>query len=186
MVTVDNRRLQLVAAFAADAHRGQERFPGVPYIVHPFVVMSSVLKHAEDFGGNLQIAAETALLHDTREDNPLVTRQKIVEVTGSELVADAVDALTKDRAIAGKQSQLEDSLRRCLLIGPWVLGVKGLDREDNWNPGTVPPHWKPAWRLDYLKEGQVVVDALARNGPAGVYQSLLTSMERYRECAVLS
>lgn len=181
-MSIDNRKLQVIAGFAAQMHRNQVRFPGVPYIVHPMAVMSMVLENASDFGEFTMAAAATALLHDTLEDNPEeASVERILQITEMPIVADAVQALTKNRGVRGKRAQLEDSIQRCLQVGIWVLGVKGLDRVDNYNPATVPPHWQPQWRYDYIEEGRAIMEALQVNGPACIHKALARAEQRYRD-----
>ena len=179
----DSNRLRSVAAFATKAHEGQERMPGVPYIVHPFSVMASIMNHPDDFGADLEVAALTGLLHDVLEDNHRIVIRDIMEVTGSERVCKGVLALTKDKSIAGKAAQIIDSVRRCLLAGPWVVGVKGIDRAENWNAATMPPHWQPSWNIDYVYEGDPILNAVIECKLFSIRTTMLTARGQYLAAA---
>ncbi len=72
----------------AEAHEGQTRKTGEPYILHPVAVASILAKLRMD---HHSVAA--AVLHDTIEDTPL-TKEQIAEQFGAE-VADLVDGVTK-------------------------------------------------------------------------------------------
>lgn len=81
---------QITAAFllSHDAHQGQQRTSGEPYITHP-VAVARIL-------AMMRMDAQTimaALLHDVLEDTPM-TRQQLVERFG-EQVADLVEGVSK-------------------------------------------------------------------------------------------
>jgi len=75
-------------AFGAQAHSGQQRKTGEPYIAHPLAV-AEILADLHVDGGTLC----AALLHDVIEDTA-ATRTQIAEQFGEE-VASLVDAVTK-------------------------------------------------------------------------------------------
>ena len=75
--------------FALDAHQGQVRKSGEPYIIHPLFVASILTKLMID---PPTIAA--AFLHDTVEDCERITLQTISTIFGEE-VARLVDGVTK-------------------------------------------------------------------------------------------
>ncbi len=72
----------------ANAHEGQTRKTGEPYIFHPVAVARILANMRMDYGS---VAA--AILHDTIEDTPL-TRKEIESRFGEE-IADLVDGVTK-------------------------------------------------------------------------------------------
>ena len=83
--------LELVNAayrFSEEAHRGQKRLSGEPYITHPLAVASALVEWRMD-----SQAIIAALLHDVMEDTP-VGKMQIVERFGKK-VADLVDGLSK-------------------------------------------------------------------------------------------
>ena len=74
--------------FSEEAHRGQKRLSGEPYITHPLAVASALAEWRMDAQ-----AIIAALLHDVMEDTP-VGKMQIAERFGKK-VADLVDGLSK-------------------------------------------------------------------------------------------
>ena len=97
--------------FAEQAHAGQVRKSGDPYIVHPMTVASILTELMID---PPTIAA--ALLHDTVEDVEKVTVEAIQEQFGEE-VARLVDGVTKLNRLefADREEQQAESLRKMIL-----------------------------------------------------------------------
>lgn len=96
--------------YAANAHKGQKRFSGEPYIVHPLEVAKILAE--------LEIDLETivaGLLHDLVEDTG-VTLDDISERFGSE-IALLVDGVTKLSRIEfkSKEEQHAENLRKMFL-----------------------------------------------------------------------
>ncbi len=73
-------------SLAAEAHEGQYRWDGSPYITHPLRVMEAIGYASDSF-------ATAAVLHDTVEDT-FVTLDQIKDNFGEE-VREIVDCLTK-------------------------------------------------------------------------------------------
>jgi GTP pyrophosphokinase len=82
--------------FADQAHAGQVRDDGSPYILHPISVLQILWSASIDLPLEASIAA---VLHDVLEDTP-TTREDIVFLAG-EGVAHAVSLLTRPRKIPG-------------------------------------------------------------------------------------
>jgi guanosine-3',5'-bis(diphosphate) 3'-pyrophosphohydrolase len=104
------QRVMQAYGVGAQAHAGQERKSGEPYITHP-VAVARVL-------AELGMDAETiiaALLHDTLEDTEL-TREALAAEFG-EVVADLVDGVTKlDKMRFGSRQEADaESFRKMLL-----------------------------------------------------------------------
>ncbi|HEY0199437.1 MAG TPA: bifunctional (p)ppGpp synthetase/guanosine-3',5'-bis(diphosphate) 3'-pyrophosphohydrolase [Rhodanobacter sp.] len=94
----------------AEAHAGQERKSGEPYITHP-VAVAGIL-------AELGLDAETiisAILHDTLEDTEL-SRESLAAEFG-EVVADLVDGVTKldKMRFSSRQEADAESFRKMLL-----------------------------------------------------------------------
>ncbi len=126
----DQRRLLRRAwAVGADAHAGQTRKSGEPYITHPVAVATVLAEQKLD--------AETliaAILHDTLEDTPL-SREAIAAEFG-ETVAELVDGVTKlDKLhFADRQEAAAESFRKMLLAMARdlrVIMIKLADRLHN-------------------------------------------------------
>ena len=88
--------IQNAIAFATQAHQGQVRKSGEPYIVHPLLV-SCIVTY---FGGDEEMVC-AALLHDVVEDTPY-TLEEVKRDYGAD-VASLVDGLTKIVAIRAEE-----------------------------------------------------------------------------------
>ncbi|NII09803.1 bifunctional (p)ppGpp synthetase/guanosine-3',5'-bis(diphosphate) 3'-pyrophosphohydrolase [Oleiagrimonas sp. C23AA] len=104
------RQVRQAYLIGAEAHAGQTRKSGEPYITHPVAVARILAEQAMD--------AETiiaAILHDTLEDTGLA-RERIVECFG-ETVAELVDGVTKLDAVrfSSRQEAAAESFRKMLL-----------------------------------------------------------------------
>ncbi|HEY6544945.1 MAG TPA: bifunctional (p)ppGpp synthetase/guanosine-3',5'-bis(diphosphate) 3'-pyrophosphohydrolase [Dokdonella sp.] len=103
-------RVRRAYEVGAEAHEGQTRKSGEPYITHP-VAVAGIL-------AELGLDAETiiaAILHDTLEDTSL-TRERITTEFGS-TVAELVDGVTKlDKVrFSSRQEAAAESFRKMLL-----------------------------------------------------------------------
>jgi (p)ppGpp synthase/HD superfamily hydrolase len=90
-------------AVAAEAHRGQTRHDGSPYLAHPLRVCELLAEAGAD-----ETTLAAALLHDGVEDSEL-TVGAVVERFGIE-IGELVGALTEDERI-GSWSERKDALR---------------------------------------------------------------------------
>ncbi|NBX44028.1 MAG: bifunctional (p)ppGpp synthetase/guanosine-3',5'-bis(diphosphate) 3'-pyrophosphohydrolase [Gammaproteobacteria bacterium] len=123
------QRIQSAALFAADAHRGQKRKTGEPYIAHPLAA-ATVL-------ADLRVDADTivaAILHDVIEDTPIAKEELAVSFGVN--VADIVDGVTKLDQIQFKSREeaQAESFRKMLLAmvrDLRVILVKLADRLHN-------------------------------------------------------
>ena len=82
--------LERALLFAKDAHKGQKRATGEPYIIHPIAVCEILMNYQAD-----HTTLIAALLHDVVEDTS-VTLPEIGDSFGSE-VALIVEGLTKEK-----------------------------------------------------------------------------------------
>jgi len=96
--------------FARDAHEGQTRSSGDPYITHPIAVARIALEMQLDL-----YSVMSALLHDVLEDTR-ATRQELVTAFGDE-VATIVDGLSKLNYLEfkTKEEAQAESFRKMLL-----------------------------------------------------------------------
>jgi len=134
----DVERIQAAYDFAFQAHEGQRRRSGEPYITHPVAVA--------DLLADLRLDAQTliaAILHDVMEDTPTV-KEEITTRFGTE-VAELVDGVSKLDQIQFKsrrEAQAE-SFRKMLLAmvrDIRVIMVKLADRTHNMRTlGSMPP-----------------------------------------------
>ena len=124
--------------FGAQAHEGQKRLSGEPYIAHPVAVA--------DILADLHLDAQTivaAILHDVIEDTP-TAKGEIAERFGAE-VAELVDGVSKlDQIQFRSRAEAQaESFRKMLLAmvrDIRVVMVKLADRTHNMRTlGAVPP-----------------------------------------------
>jgi len=104
------REIGRAYALARDAHEGQTRHSGEPYITHPLAVAGIVLDMHLD-----HVSVMGALLHDVVEDTD-VQRADLVEAFG-ETVAHVVDGLSKLSHLEArsKEEAQAESFRKMLL-----------------------------------------------------------------------
>jgi len=134
----DVEQVQAAYDFAFQAHDGQRRRSGEPYITHPVAVA--------DLLADLRLDAQTmiaAILHDVMEDTP-IAKEEITTRFGAE-VAELVDGVSKLDQIQFKsrrEAQAE-SFRKMLLAmvrDIRVIMVKLADRTHNMRTlGAMPP-----------------------------------------------
>jgi len=115
--------------FGADAHSGQFRKSGEPYICHPLSVAITLAEMNMDARGII-----AAILHDVIEDTP-VSKQQITDNFSKE-VADLVDAVTKLTKLDNKshaEAQAENVRKMLLAMAKdlRVIIVKLADRLHN-------------------------------------------------------
>ncbi|HEX6571960.1 MAG TPA: bifunctional GTP diphosphokinase/guanosine-3',5'-bis pyrophosphate 3'-pyrophosphohydrolase [Steroidobacteraceae bacterium] len=131
-------RVQEAYDFAFQAHDGQRRRSGEPYITHPVAVA--------DLLADLRLDAQTmiaAILHDVMEDTPN-TKDEITERFGRE-VAELVDGVSKlDQVQVRSRAEAQaESFRKMLLAmvrDIRVIMVKLADRTHNMRTlGAMPP-----------------------------------------------
>ena len=130
---------------AKQAHEGQKRMSGEPYIIHPCHVASILL----DLGMDASTVA-AGFLHDVLEDTD-VPREKLVEEFGEEVTSlvDGVTKLTKLQFKSKAQAEAEN-LRKMLLAMAKdlrVIIIKFADRLHNMRS------------LDYMPEESQIATA---------------------------
>ncbi|MEZ5652424.1 MAG: bifunctional (p)ppGpp synthetase/guanosine-3',5'-bis(diphosphate) 3'-pyrophosphohydrolase [Burkholderiaceae bacterium] len=165
----DQRRIRDAYRFGDEAHLGQFRSSGEPYISHPIAV-------AEICAG-WKLDAESimaALLHDTVEDTS-VSKQDVLEHFGSQ-VAEIVDGLSKlDRvSISSREARQAESFRKMLLAmarDVRVILIKLADRLHNMRTiGVLGPEKRRRIAFETL---QVYAPIASRLGLYKLYRELL-------------
>jgi GTP pyrophosphokinase len=126
--------------FARDAHAGQTRLSGEPYVTHCVEVARIVSELGLD-----ATSAAAALLHDTVEDTSVTLED--IEARFGPSVAAIVDGVTKlDRLhFSSKEAQQAATVRKMLvsMARDWrVLVIKLADRLHNMRTVSVMPEWK--------------------------------------------
>ncbi len=145
--------------YASIAHKEQKTPKGLPYITHVVSVAMEVIHACEESKMEVKkadMAITCALLHDVIEDTEF-TYDDIFDEFGLE-VAEGVDALTKDKKLATKQLQIQDSIEKLLGQPYEVQMVKLADRIANL---TQPPEsWDGQKIFNYHKEAKFIMSCL--------------------------
>jgi len=104
----DLARVKDAFLFASEAHEGQKRNTGAPYITHPIAVATIVAEELE-LGANSVIAA---FLHDVVEDTPFTVED--ISSRFGEDVAFLVDAVTKRKKEKYEYTKQIDNYKQIL------------------------------------------------------------------------
>lgn len=125
----DVELLRRAHATAAEAHAGQVRKTGDPYITHPTTVAYMLAQYGLD-----EDTIAAAFLHDTVEDTPLTLEQVEAEFGGD--IASLIDGVTKlDRVRYSNREQAQAASIRKMVIAMArdvrVLIIKLFDRLHN-------------------------------------------------------
>jgi GTP diphosphokinase / guanosine-3',5'-bis(diphosphate) 3'-diphosphatase len=120
----DLLKVKVGLSFMKDAHEGQNRAHGGPYIVHPLrVTLDIIQNHGLDLNRTI-----SSLLHDVVEDNPEISLDEINLRFGQE-VANSVNLLSKSvGGIIKERSIYEEDL---INAPEYVKLIKVYDRIDN-------------------------------------------------------
>ncbi len=126
----DRQAIRKALDLAAEAHRGQKRKTGEPYITHPIAVAEICVKEI----GLGPTAVVCALLHDVVEDTP-VSLDVIRERFGNQ-VALIVDGLTKLNKMKMEEPHYHQArnlthVMRAMLMDVRVVLIKMADRLHN-------------------------------------------------------
>ncbi|MBI3098933.1 MAG: bifunctional (p)ppGpp synthetase/guanosine-3',5'-bis(diphosphate) 3'-pyrophosphohydrolase [Planctomycetes bacterium] len=145
------RTLARAVTFAAEAHRGQVRDDGAPYLAHPI----RVCEWLRSIGGEDDVEVLcAAVLHDTIEDSG-TTFDDVAEVFGAR-VAKLVAALSNDTRLP-KPERKSAMIAHAPQLPPEAKRVKLADRLDN----VLDFHaWSAARQSRYLEESRRLLAAL--------------------------
>ncbi len=171
----DLSNVRLAYRYADQAHLGQLRNSGEPYITHPIAVASQCAEWKLDAQ-----ALMAALLHDAMEDCG-ITKTDLVERFGSS-VAELVDGLTKLDKLqfnTREESQAE-SFRKMLLAmarDVRVILIKLADRSHNMRTLSDAPHEK--WQRIASETLDVYAPIAYRLGLNQTYRELQDLSFRY-------
>jgi (p)ppGpp synthase/HD superfamily hydrolase len=155
--------------FATNAHAGQTRSGGDPYIGHP-VRVANIIKQFKD-SHNIDALISAAYLHDTIEDTD-TTHHALHDLFGG-LVASLVVELTSDVdqiKQVGKKEYLAKKMAHDM--SSYALVIKLADRLDNVQDIATAKDAK--WRARYRAETEHIMDYLERNRVlSGTHQKLI-------------
>ncbi len=144
--------------YATQAHSGQTRSGGEPYIGHPVRVAQIIEKYKQSHNIDALIAA--AYLHDTIEDTD-TTHEALHDLFGG-LVASLVQELTSDLEKikqVGKKEYLAKKMAH--EMSSWGLLIKLADRLDNVKD--IATAKTPEWRARYRDETLHIMDYIEQN-----------------------
>ncbi len=115
--------------FGAEAHEGQQRMSGEPYITHPLAVARILAQMRMDYQGII-----AAILHDVIEDTPTAKEQIATEFSSE--VAELVDGVSKitQMDFASKAEAQAENFRKMMLAmvkDIRVIMIKLADRLHN-------------------------------------------------------
>lgn len=148
-----------VMNYAAAVH-GEQKVPGQPYsyVVHLAEVAQEAMA-ALCIGGTSDLDADLliqcSLLHDSMEDAG-ISYDEIKSLFGK-VVADGVQALTKNKALA-KELRMRDSLARIKRQPREVWMVKLADRIVNLQ--RPPAFWTEEKKVNYVEEAETIMMTL--------------------------
>lgn len=156
--------------YAKQAHTGQTRSGGEPYITHPVRVAKIVQRYKKSHNIDELIAA--AYLHDTIEDTD-TTHEALQDLFGG-LVASLVKELTSDLEEIKKVGK-KDYLARKMAhdMSSYALVIKLADRLDNVQDITTAKDDR--WRAKYKAETEHIMDYLEQNRVlSGTHKKLIS------------
>lgn len=143
--------------YATQAHAGQERVGGDPYISHPVRVANTIKQYKQSH--NLDALISAAYLHDTIEDTD-TTHEALHDLFGG-LVASLVKELTSDKEQIMKMGKANYLAHKMATMSSWGLVIKLADRLDNVKDITTAK--TPEWRAKYKSETAHILDFIERN-----------------------
>ncbi|WP_299676942.1 HD domain-containing protein [uncultured Tenacibaculum sp.] len=150
---------QRAMKFAGEKHCHQQ-VPGTKanYLLHiSNVVMEVIIAYNHTKSFDINLAVQTAILHDTIEDTD--TSFEEISSNFGATVAEGVLALTKNESLNTKKERMRDSLDRINKLSKEIGIVKIADRITNLQEP--PKHWNQDKIENYLKEAQLISNELS-------------------------
>lgn len=168
-----------ILQFVSLAHKNQETPKGLPYLTHIICVTMEVISACEQSKLEKEksdFAISCALLHDIIEDTKISYDDLYVKF--GEEIANAVEALTKNKNLSTKKEQMQDSLEKLLCQPYEVQMVKLADRITNLS--TPPKSWNREKIKSYYKEAKLILSCL-RNSNIYLAQRLEEKIITYEK-----
>lgn len=154
--------------YATQAHAGQTRSGGDPYITHPMRVADHIRQYKQSH--NLDALISAAYLHDTIEDTD-TTHEALHDLFGG-LVASLVQELTSDPEQIKKVGKAQYLAHKMAAMSSYALVIKLADRLDNVKDITTAK--TPEWRAKYRAETEKILDYIEKHRAlSGTHQKLI-------------
>lgn len=147
---------QEALAYATQAHAGQTRSGGDPYITHPMRVADHIRQYKQSH--NLDALISAAYLHDTIEDTD-TTQEALHDLFGG-LVASLVKELTSDPEEIKRVGKAQYLSHKMAAMSSYGLVLKLADRLDNVKDITTAR--TPQWRAKYAAETNQILDYIEK------------------------
>jgi hypothetical protein len=143
--------------YATQAHAGQTRAGGDPYITHPMRVADHIRQYKQSH--NLEALISAAYLHDTIEDTD--TTHEILHDLFGGLVASLVQELTSDPEQIKQMGKAQYLAHKMAAMSSYGLVIKLADRLDNVKDITTAR--TPQWRAKYKAETEHILNFIEKN-----------------------
>ena len=154
--------------YATQAHAGQTRSGGDPYITHPMRVADHIKQYKQSH--NLDALISAAYLHDTIEDTD-TTHEALHDLFGG-LVASLVQELTSDPEQIKKVGKAQYLAHKMAAMSSYALVIKLADRLDNVKDITSAR--TPQWRAKYAAETNQILNYIEKTRAlSGTHQKLI-------------
>jgi glycerol-3-phosphate cytidylyltransferase-like family protein len=154
--------------YATQAHAGQTRSGGEPYITHPMRVADHIRQYKQSH--NLDDLISAAYLHDTVEDTD-TTHEALQDLFGG-LVASLVKELTSDPEQIKKVGKAQYLAHKMAAMSSYALVIKLADRLDNVKDITTAR--TPQWRQKYKTETEHILNYIEKTRAlSGTHQKLI-------------
>jgi len=154
--------------YATQAHAGQTRSGGEPYITHPMRVADHIKQYKQSH--NLDALISAAYLHDTIEDTD-TTHEALHDLFGG-LVASLVKELTSDPEQIKKVGKAQYLAHKMAAMSGYALVIKLADRLDNVKDITTAR--TPQWRQKYKNETEHILNYIEKTRAlSGTHQKLI-------------
>jgi hypothetical protein len=155
--------------YATQAHAGQTRSGGEPYITHPMRVADHIKQYKQSH--NLDALISAAYLHDTVEDTD-TTHEALHDLFGG-LVAALVQELTSDPEQIKKVGKAQYLAHKMAAMSSYALVIKLADRLDNVKDITTAR--TPQWRQKYKNETEHILNYIEKTRAlSGTHQKLIS------------
>ena len=155
--------------YATQAHAGQTRSGGEPYITHPMRVADHIKQYKQSH--NLDALISAAYLHDTVEDTD-TTHEALHDLFGG-LVASLVQELTSDPEQIKKVGKAQYLAHKMAAMSSYALVIKLADRLDNVKDITTAR--TPQWRQKYKNETEHILNYIEKTRAlSGTHQKLIS------------